>query len=141
MTDDELFASPRSRTVAFVLAFFLGVFGAHRFYVGKTGTAFLQLCTLGGLGVWWLIDVIVVGSGSFRDAEGRLVSSWEPEGDHLVTSGTAASILDELDALRAEVGELHERVEFTERLLADPAHRPSERKDPGYSPTGRGDSA
>ena len=141
MTDDELFASPRSRTVAFVLAFFLGVFGAHRFYVGKTGTALLQLCTLGGLGVWWLIDVIVVGSGSFRDAEGRLISSWEPEGDHLVTSGTAASILDELDALRAEVGDLHERVEFTERLLADPAHRPSERKDPGYSPTGRGDSA
>jgi hypothetical protein len=141
MTDDELFASPRSRTVAFVLAFFLGVFGAHRFYVGKTGTAVLQLCTLGGLGIWWLIDVIVVGSGSFRDAEGRLLSSWEPEGDHLVTSGTAASILDELDALRAEVGELHERVEFTERLLADPSHRPSERKDAGYSPTGRGDSA
>lgn len=141
MTDDELFASPRSRTVAFVLAFFLGVFGAHRFYVGKTGTALLQLCTLGGLGIWWLIDVIVVGSGSFRDAEGRLISSWEPEGDHLVTSGTAASILDELDALRAEVGDLHERVEFTERLLADPAHRPPERKDPGYSPTGRGDSA
>ena len=141
MTDDELFASPRSRTVAFVLAFFLGVFGAHRFYVGKTGTAVLQLCTLGGLGIWWLIDVIVVGSGSFRDAEGRLISSWEPEGDHLVTSGTAASILDELDALRAEVGDLHERVEFTERLLADPAHRPPERKDPGYSPTGRGDSA
>jgi hypothetical protein len=141
MTDDELFASPRSRTVAFVLAFFLGVFGAHRFYVGKTGTALLQLLTVGGLGIWWLIDVIVVGSGSFRDAEGRLVSSWEPEGDHLVTSGTAASILDELDALRAEVGELHERVDFTERLLADPAHRPPERKDPGYSPTGRGDSA
>lgn len=141
MTDDELFASPRSRTVAFVLAFFLGVFGAHRFYVGKTGTALLQLCTLGGLGIWWLIDVIVVGWGSFRDAEGRLISSWEPEGDHLVTSGTAASILDELDALRAEVGDLHERVEFTERLLADPAHRPPERKDPGYSPTGRGDSA
>jgi hypothetical protein len=141
MTDDELFASPRSRTVAFLLAFFLGVFGAHRFYVGKTGTAVLQLCTFGGLGIWWLIDVIIVGSGSFRDAEGRLVSSWEPEGDHLVTSGTAASILDELDALRAEVGELHERVEFTERLLGDPSHRPAGPKDAGYSPTGRGDSA
>ena len=37
---------------AFLLAFFFGVFGAHRFYVGKTGTAILQLFTLGGLGIW-----------------------------------------------------------------------------------------
>ena len=141
MTDDEMFASPRSRTVAFLLAFFLGVFGAHRFYVGKTGTAIVQLFTLGGLGVWWLIDLIVVGSGSFRDAEGRLVSNWEPEGEHLVTSGTAASILDELDALRAEVAELQERVDFTERLLADPNQRPGSTAGAGHSPTGRGDSA
>ncbi len=124
MADDELIASPRSRTVALLLAGFLGVFGAHRFYVGKTNTAVLQLITLGGLGLWWLADLIIVAAGAFRDSEGRLVSSWEPESDHLVTSGTAAAILDELDALRAEVGELHERVEFTERLLADPTRRP-----------------
>lgn len=125
MADDELFASPRSRTVALLLAGFLGVFGAHRFYVGKTNTAVLQLITLGGLGLWWLADLIMIGAGAFRDSEGRLVSSWEPESDHLVTSGTAAAILDELDALRAEVGELHERVEFAERLLADPTRRPT----------------
>jgi hypothetical protein len=123
MAVDELFSSPRSRTVAFILAVTLGVFGAHRFYVGRTRSAVLQLVTLGGLGLWWLADVIIVGTGAFRDDEGRLVSNWEPEGNHLVTSGTAASILDELDALRAEVGELHERVEFAERLLADPAQR------------------
>jgi TM2 domain-containing protein len=123
MADDELFSSPRSRTVAFILAITLGVFGAHRFYVGRTRSAVLQLVTFGGLGLWWLADVIIVGTGSFRDDQGRLVSNWEPEGDHLVTSGTAASILDELDALRAEVGELHERVEFAERLLADPTQR------------------
>jgi TM2 domain len=127
MADDEMFASPRSRTVALLLAGFLGVFGAHRFYVGKTQTAVLQLITLGGLGLWWLADLIMIGAGAFRDGEGRLVSSWEPESEHLVTSGTAAAILDELDALRAEVGELHERVEFAERLLADPTRRP---KDP-----------
>lgn len=124
MVDDELFASPRSRTVALLLAGFLGVFGAHRFYVGKTSSAVLQLITLGGFGLWWLADCIMIAAGAFRDNEGRLVSSWEPESDHLVTSGTAASILDELDSLRAEVGELHERVEFAERLLADPARRP-----------------
>ena len=123
MADDEMFASPRSRTIALVLAGVLGVFGAHRFYVGKTRSAVAQLLTLGGLGLWWLYDLIVVASGSFRDAEGRLVSSWEPEGDHLVTSGTAAAIFDELDSLRAEVADLHERLEFTERLLADPAQR------------------
>ena len=139
MTDDEMFASPRSRTVAFLLAFFLGVFGAHRFYVGKTGTAVLQLFTLGGFGVWWLVDLIMVATGSFRDADGKLVSSWEPESDHLVTSGTAASILDELDALRAEVSELHERVEFTERLLSNPSHRQAAGGE-GHSPTGRGDA-
>jgi hypothetical protein len=126
MADDELFASPRSRTVALLLAGFLGVFGAHRFYVGKTNTAILQLITLGGMGLWWLADLIMIGAGAFRDGEGRLVSSWEPESDHLVTSGTAAAILDELDALRAEVGELHERVEFAERLLAEPNRRPPE---------------
>ena len=123
MSDDELFASPKSRLVTLILGFFLGVFGAHRFYVGKTGTAVLQLLTLGGLGIWWLFDMILILAGGFRDGEGRLVTSWEPESEHLVTSGTAAAILDDLDALRAEVAELHERVEFTERLLADPAQR------------------
>ena len=126
MSDDEMFASPKSRTVALLLGFFLGVFGAHRFYVGKTTSAILQLITLGGLGIWWFVDMILIVTGSFRDDEGRLVSSWEPEADHLVTSGTAAAILDDLDALRAEVADLHERVEFAERLLADPTrHDPS----------------
>ncbi len=123
MSNDEMFASPKSRTVALLLAVFLGVFGAHRFYVGKTSSAVLQLITLGGFGIWWLADLIIIVSGSFRDDEGRLLSSWEPEADHLVTSGTAASILDDLDALRAEVADLHERVEFAERLLSDPTRR------------------
>jgi hypothetical protein len=124
MTDDEMFASPRSRTVTLLLAFFLGVFGAHRFYTGKTGTAVLMLVTFGGFGLWWLADLIMILAGAFRDDDGRLVSNWEPESDHLVTSGTAAAILDDLDALRAEVADLHERVDFAERLLADPSRQP-----------------
>ncbi len=122
---DEMFASPRSRTVALLLGFFLGVFGAHRFYVGKTGTAILMLVTFGGFGLWWLADNIMIAAGAFRDSDGRLVSNWEPESDHLVTSGTAAAILDDLDALRAEVADLHERVDFAERLLADPSRHPT----------------
>lgn len=120
MADDELMASPRSRLVALLLASTLGVFGAHRFYVGKISTGVLQACTLGGCGIWWLYDVILVASGSFRDEQGRLLASWEPEGEHLVTAGSASAIFDELDALRADVAELHERLEFTERLLAQP---------------------
>ncbi|MES2306429.1 MAG: TM2 domain-containing protein [Gemmatimonadota bacterium] len=117
---DDLFASPKSRLTTQLLAIFLGVFGAHRFYVGKTQSAIFQALTLGGFGLWYVYDNIVIAAGSFRDAEGMLVANWEPESDRLVPPGTAAAILDELDALRAEVSELHERVEFTERLLSNP---------------------
>ncbi|GAA0961527.1 TM2 domain-containing protein [Actinocorallia libanotica] len=62
---------PRSRSTAALLCFFLGVLGVHRFYVGKTGTGLLQLCTCGGAGVWALIDFIVILTGGFRDKEER----------------------------------------------------------------------
>lgn len=108
--------SDKSRAVAIVLAGVLGVFGAHRFYVGKTGTGLLMLLTGGGLGIWYLIDVLMVATGGFRDAEGRLVSRWEPrEMDDL---GVPKEIMDEIYALRNEVNELHERVDFAERLLS-----------------------
>lgn len=69
-------ASERRILPALVLSFFLGVFGAHRFYVGKTGTAILQLCTLGGLGIWALIDFIMIAVGAFTDDEGRKLTEW-----------------------------------------------------------------
>ena len=68
--------SPKSRTVATVLCFVVGVLGIHRFYVGKNGTGVAMILTLGGLGVWVLIDLIMLLVGSFRDKEGLLVSSW-----------------------------------------------------------------
>ncbi len=123
MQDDELFASPKSRLTTMLLGSILGVFGAHRFHVGRPGSGVLMAVTLGGCGIWYLYDCIVIASGSFRDGEGRLISNWDPETARLVPPGTAASILDELDALRAEVGELQERVAFSERLLSDPTRR------------------
>lgn len=68
--------SPSSRTVAAILAFFLGVLGVHRFYVGKVGTGVAQILTVGGLGIWTLIDFIMILVGSFKDKDGRTVANW-----------------------------------------------------------------
>ena len=58
---------------AALLCFMLGVFGAHRFYVGKTGTGLLQLVTLGGLGLWMLYDLVLILTAQFRDADNQIV--------------------------------------------------------------------
>ena len=72
--------SPRSRLVALLFCVLLGVFGVHRFYVGKIGTGILMLLTLGGLGIWALIDLILIAVGSFRDRENRRVFMWMEPG-------------------------------------------------------------
>lgn len=69
-------ASPKSRLAATLLCFFLGVLGIHRFYVGKVGTGLIQLLTGGGLGIWVLIDFIMILVGTFRDKEFRVLSNW-----------------------------------------------------------------
>lgn len=61
---------------AFLLCFFLGTFGAHRFYVGKTGTAIAQIFTLGGLGIWAFVDLIMIICGAFKDKEGNKITQW-----------------------------------------------------------------
>jgi hypothetical protein len=61
---------------ALLLCFFLGVFGAHRFYVGKIGTGILELVTAGGLGIWWLVDMILILTGSFRDSDRQKITEW-----------------------------------------------------------------
>jgi TM2 domain-containing membrane protein YozV len=62
--------SPKSWIAALLLCFFLGSLGVHRFYVGKVGTGILMLVTLGALGIWTLIDLIVIIIGKFSDKQG-----------------------------------------------------------------------
>lgn len=119
--------SDKSRGVALALAAILGPFGAHRFYAGRPRSAALMLLTLGGAGIWYLYDLIVVAAGEFEDAGGRKLVRWDPG-----TTLADAELAREVDALREEVAELAERLDFAERLLARPAEPPS-----SFTPTSR----
>ena len=56
---------PRSWRVALLLSIFLGMFGADRFYIGRTRSGIAKLVTLGCLGIWWLTDLILI-AGEWR---------------------------------------------------------------------------
>ena len=61
--------SEKQFVTTLLLCILLGVLGVHRFYVGKTGTGILQLITLGGLGIWAFVDLIIIACGSFQDGQ------------------------------------------------------------------------
>ncbi|MEN9552331.1 MAG: hypothetical protein RI935_708 [Candidatus Parcubacteria bacterium] len=60
--------------ITLLLCFFLGSFGIHRFYNGKIGTGILMLITLGGFGIWTMIDIIMVLFGKFTKKDGTVIS-------------------------------------------------------------------
>jgi hypothetical protein len=70
------FATEKRILPAGLLCFLFGVFGVHRFYVGKIGTGILQILTLGGLGIWMLVDLIMIVTGNFKDKEGNRITEW-----------------------------------------------------------------
>ena len=58
-----------------LLCWFLGFLGVHRFYTGHTALGVFQLLTLGGCGIWTLIDFIIIVSGNFKDAQGNPIKN------------------------------------------------------------------
>lgn len=68
--------SEKSRLVTLLFCWTLGVFGAHRFYVGKTGTGVVWLLTLGVLGIGVLVDLITILVGTFLDAKNQPIQAW-----------------------------------------------------------------
>ena len=59
--------SRKSKMVALLLCIFLGGLGIHRFYVGKVGTGILYLLTGGLFGIGWIVDIIMIAIGAFKD--------------------------------------------------------------------------
>ena len=63
--------------VTLLLACFLGLFGADRFYLGKTRSARLKLFTLGGFGYWVIIDPLITLFGAQRDVRGLRLAGYD----------------------------------------------------------------
>jgi hypothetical protein len=68
----------KDQLLTLLLCIFLGSFGAHRFYTGHITWGVVQLLTFGGFGLWWLADLILIGTGRFRDARGVPLASANP---------------------------------------------------------------
>ena len=119
-------ASEHSRAVALALAVVGGFFGLHRFYAGRAQSGVWMCLTLGGCGIWYLYDVVVVAAGDFRDGEGRRLSRWEVSdaGVGLAPSERrVADLEDRLLGVESQLSELAERLDFAERMLAQARER------------------
>lgn len=67
--------SEKNWLVTLLLCLFVGAIGVHRFYAGKIGTGILQLITLGGCGIWTIIDLIMILTGNFKDKDGYAITN------------------------------------------------------------------
>ena len=66
----------RSWTISFLLCWFFGCLGAHRFYTGYTGIGIAQLLTIGGCGIWTLIDFASLSFNKYKTADNRELSGY-----------------------------------------------------------------
>ncbi len=73
--------SERSRVATLLFCLWFGLFGGHRFYVGKTGTGIIWLLTLGVFGVGWIVDLVMILAGNFCDKNNKPVLAWTRASD------------------------------------------------------------
>jgi len=119
--------SERSRSVALVLGMVGGVFGLHRFYTGRVQSGVAMVLTLGGMGIWWLYDMVTLVAGEFRDADDLPLRNWQVA-ETVAAGGTGGSrqvqqLTQQLEQVQRQLGELAERVDFAERLLTQQRER------------------
>ena len=119
--------SERSRSVALVLGLLGGVFGLHRFYVGRAQSGVAMVLTLGGLGFWWLFDMVTLVAGEFRDADDLPLRNWHVAetvaGGGATSSRQVQQLTQQMEQVQRQLGELAERVDFAERLLTQQRER------------------
>lgn len=142
--ENDSIPSPKSASTALLLCLFLGSLGVHRFYVGKIGTGILMLLTGGGLGIWYLIDIILIANCQFTDAQGNLLIFTRGKGSTLkrtisvvalviagfliyltalisivlyATSGISSTVKEELAAIRS--GNYEKAYSYTSKEFKD----------------------
>lgn len=118
--------SERSRTVALVLGMLGGVFGFHRFYTGRVQSGIAMVVTFGGLGIWWLYDMVTIVAGEFRDADDLPLRNWElaqPVPPTRAKPKEVEALQQHIEELQRQMGKLAERMDFAERLLTQQRER------------------
>lgn len=78
----------KSFLAAWALSLFLGVIGVDRFYLGKVGTGILKLLTIGGFGIWYLIDLILILANVTKDKEGKKLQGYDEKNNKMIAIGT-----------------------------------------------------
>ena len=63
----------KKKVTTLLISILLGELGIDRFYLGYIGLGIIKLITLGGFGIWWILDIITIARGKMRDAKGYIL--------------------------------------------------------------------